>query len=123
MSLHQKEKKKIVKFSLSYCNTNFYQHSVIQKITSSHTIILEGFSSKTVGKANNENLVASANKNSQFYINFHKPNNIKLTLQPRYGKPVFFFQYRNISVIDSSICKAFDNVPREMNWWALKKKV
>ena len=122
MSLHQKKETKI-KFSLSYCNTNFYQHSVIQKITSSHTIILDGFSSKTVGKANNENSVASANKNSQFYINFHKLNNIKLALQPRYVKPIFFFLYRNISVIDSSICKAFDNVPRKMIWWALKKKV
>ena len=121
MSLHQKKTK--VKFLLSYCKINFYQHSVIQKITSSHTIILEGFSSKTVGKANNENSVASANKNSQFYINFHELNNIKLALQPRHGKPVFFFLYRNISVIDSSICKAFDHVPREMIWWALKKKV
>ena len=43
--------------------------------------MLEGFSLKTVGKANNENSVASANKNSQFHINSHKLKNIKLVLQ------------------------------------------
>ena len=75
--------------------------------------MLEGFSLKTVGKANNENPVASANKNSQCYINSHKLKYIKLTLQPTQGKMVFFFLYRNISVIDSSICKAFDHVPEK----------
>ena len=50
MPLQQKKKKKTkVKFSLSYCNTKFYQHSVIQKITSSHTIMLEEFSFKNCG--------------------------------------------------------------------------
>ena len=53
--------------------------------------MLEGFSLKTVGKANKENPVASANKNSQFYVNSHKLKNIKLTLQPTQGKMVFFF--------------------------------
>ena len=46
-----------------------------------------------------------------------------MALQPRHAKPVFFFLYRNISVIDSSISKAFDHIPREMIWWALKKSL
>ena len=43
-------------------------------------------------------------------------------MQPTQGKMVFFFLYRNISVIDSSICKAFEHVPREVIWLTLKKK-
>ena len=44
--------------------------------------MLQRFSSKTVGNANNENSVTSANKNSQFYINFYKLKKIKLALLP-----------------------------------------